>query len=129
VISELPSYATLLFSESAYSPVIQNRRSQFESGYVRQAPIDCRRLMQVSVTYALCTPAEALSFSKWIDNDLKSGSQWFMWPNPIRSNAKDELTKVRARIVNGIYSMTPKNRAYEAYQCAFTVEYYSDGGV
>jgi hypothetical protein len=129
MISELPSYATLLFSESAYSPVIQNRRSQFEAGYIRQAPVDCRRLIQVAVTYALCSAENALAFSKWIDNDLKSGSQWFLWTHPIRSNANDLATKVRARIVNGVYSMVAKNRAQEAFQCSFTVEYYSDGGI
>jgi hypothetical protein len=129
MIPDFPSYATLLFQDNSFSPTLQNRRSQFEAGYVRQAPIHCRRMIQTQVTYALCSSADASQFTKWIDQELKSGSQWFLWTHPMRSNADGEVVKLRARILGGLYTLTAKARSFEQYHCNFTIEYYSDGGV
>jgi hypothetical protein len=123
-----PAFMVLIFAGHNHQPQSAVRRSEFESGPVRQASYKCREMIRRSVTYRACSAAEYAAFQNWRSKILAHGADHFLWTDPLRVNAGVSPSTVRAVIVDGSTTGDPSNDRLDTWEISFTIEYWSDIG-
>jgi hypothetical protein len=115
-IATFPLYATLLFDgfSEEVEPVI--KRTDFESGIPRQAPLKSIAMHSRKVRYHICSAEEYRDFLKWFQCDAKRGASWFKWQDPVDKKFK------RARIVDGKLSAEPQESSLNQWVISLEIE-------
>jgi hypothetical protein len=114
--STFPSYAKLLLNGYQQQRESALLRTEMESGPPRQAKIRSRVMLTRTVNIYLSTLANFQAFESWYANDLKLGSAWFNFPDPVSG------ATVQARFVGGGYTATPMAGGVSAWQVQAKIE-------
>lgn len=123
MISNFPTYPTLVFDGHTFSPQVAVQRTQFEDGAVRQHMYTSRNLVRRRVRYTLCNSDDFHSFRDWVRDELKRGALWFMWPCPVKQ--RDGSTQpIRARIVEGKVEYAPLEASLNMWTMDFEIEHW-----
>ncbi|MCE5182351.1 MAG: hypothetical protein LLG15_11165 [Betaproteobacteria bacterium] len=115
-LPSFPSYAVLLFDGFSEKPEPNIDRTEMESGPPKQMPKSSRAMETRHVKYRINSRAEFLSFKDWHRVDLKQGSAWFSWADPL-----DLVTK-KARIVGGKIEPKALRHDLEKWDVDFDLE-------
>jgi len=118
-VPTFPAYAQ--FVRDGFEPEREANalRTPFEDGYVKQDPVNSRRLTSTSIKYLLRTMADKAAFDAWVEQDLRFGTYWFNWVNP------ETLATVRARIREGKVKYQPLTNRLDEWAATFTIEFWS----
>jgi hypothetical protein len=109
-----PTYAVLLAQNISVAPATNAQRSEFESGHIRQVPINTLERTEITVSYKLCGQDDYQAFREWV---RLNGAQWFLWQNP------DKYQQTRGRIVKGEVRYTPSTKNLSHWQASMTIEH------
>jgi hypothetical protein len=112
-----PAYARYIFGYEA-TAVSNVTPTDFEDGYTKQDPVNSQQKYAVSLTYALDSLADKLSFEAWRRDDLVFGAFWFDWVDPT-----DVITR-RARIVKGEVKYKHLSPVDDKWQASFDLEFW-----
>ena len=115
-IPVFPSYAVMLREGISVLPAQNAMRSEFESGHIRQEPINTLERTEVNISFKLCSNADYQAFRQWVRDN---GAGWFLWQNP------DTYTQARGRIVNGKVSYEPMTKNLSHWKATMTIEGYA----
>jgi len=111
-----PFYATLLWDGFTERPEPNAIRTEMESGPAKQAPKASKATTTRPVKYRLNSAADYQSFKDWHRDDLKHGTGWFDWTDPV-----DGVTKL-ARIPGGQIDPKPARRMLDVWDVSFQIE-------
>ena len=114
--TNFPSYAKILFDGYAQQRESALLRTEMESGPPRQAKVKSRVMITRTVNIHLKTQAEFAAFETWYANDLKEGSIWFNYADPVTGTTKE------ARFVDGGYSAKFKTKVYGSWIVSAKIE-------
>lgn len=95
-LQTFPAYVVLLFTNFSEGESVGILRTQMESVFAKQRPVNSKPIKTVTVTYGAKSLADYNNFMAWVRTNINFGSDWFTWVDPI-----DSLSK-RAMIVGGI---------------------------
>lgn len=114
-----PAYAQ--FVRDGFKPQREKNalRTPFEDGYIKQAPINSRRLTSAPVKYLLRSEDDRLAFDAWIERELRFGTAWFAWIDPMGGATR------RARIRDGEVEYEPLTNRFDEWAATFVIEYWS----
>lgn len=127
-ITTFPAYVDLIDDGHDLKPVPNVRRTDFESGAARQAPILSRQMVRRAVTYRACSAEVHAQFLTYLHEQLHSASDFFNWEDPMRTKAGLTPTRVRARIFGGVVESTPIDASFQMWDTKFVIEYISAQG-
>jgi hypothetical protein len=107
---------------NTYTPDVTLKRTVFDDGYKRQASHQTATYVQRDVEYLLCDAASFKEFRRWWQEDLRKGSLWFLWRDPLKERQGDSQP-VRARILEGKVNYKAQEASHGVYIAAFTLEH------
>ena len=87
-MATFPAYAKILragFSEKRGKAV---EHSEMEDGFVKQARVRSRVMIQRPVSVLLNSKADYLAFVEWFKTDISEGADWFNWNDPVSGTVK-----------------------------------------
>lgn len=116
-MTTFPSYPVLV-STGQYSEDYESNslRTEFDSGYIKQAPRACSTFIVRELEYYLCNESEYQSFKEWWKTDLNRGNNYFLWVDPT-----DNIEK-RVRIRQGSMKMTSNSVSLNSWIVRFQIE-------
>ncbi len=114
-----PSYAKLQLEGYAEQRESGLKSSEMDSGPPKVVLVKSRVMVRRPVRVLLTTTANYLAFVAWFETDIKLGSKWFDWFDPVRK------VTVQARIKDGDFQATPLARVSggkETWAVSLTLE-------
>jgi hypothetical protein len=83
-----PTYAKLLFEGFGEQRETAAKATEMESGPPKVVLIKSRVMVRRPIRAFLTTTADYLAFLTWFETDLKQGTLWFDWYDPVRKVTK-----------------------------------------
>ena len=99
-MAAFPAYAQLLYPGYAENLESVVDRSTHDTGAPLQRPRATRAMVTRPVAYALDSLADYQAFMVWYAVDIRHGTDWFDWTDPLGNQVK------QARIVVGSFQPT-----------------------
>lgn len=116
-----PTMPVIKMGDYRVIPQKNIRRTEYESGPPRQAPINSRQMVQRPIKLHICSIALYWELKNFIRDDLKFGARWFLWKCPEREQMGLE-PMIRCRIVDGEVEYRSENQTMDAWEASFTLE-------
>jgi hypothetical protein len=120
-IPVFPTMPLLVYDGYKVQPQQNVRRTTYEHGAPRQAPINCRQLVHRVVRYHLCSVEEYEAFRLWVRDEIKFGARWFLWRCPEREKMGLQPF-LRSRILEGKIDYEPSAKSFNSWEANFTLE-------
>jgi hypothetical protein len=114
-----PAYAVLLFDGFKEEPVSAVKRTEMESGPVKQLKTVSRVLVPRPARYLLKSKSDYNAWVTWFRSTINWGNDWFDWTDP-----HDAAIKT-ARIVGAKYAAKPTRKDLERWILEFRIETWS----
>lgn len=125
-ITTFPEYATLLLQGHDYVPQVELQRVLYDDGAVRQARLTSRVHVHRNVEYTLCGANQLKSFKQWWLNDLRKGSRYFLWKDPISERVGDDQYSY-GRFFEGKVEYTALDPTFDVWSARFVLELWDTG--
>lgn len=112
----LPSYVKILLDGYKHERESGLLRTEMESGPPKQARIKSKVMVSRTCNMYVDSKANFEAFELWYAADLKEGSAWFTYLDPVSESTKT------ARFVGGGFSASPRGHIFGSWVISTKIE-------